>query len=203
MSTEAAFSPLSFPALGSTPGLVEAQARTRGHASGYAAGMRAAEETLKAERNRAAAEHAALMAATRERANALTTLLSSALTAVNERTAPVLADAQNAIAEASVTLAEAIIGVELADGPTSARAAIMRALEQVDPAVVIAVRLHPDTLAALDNLEAGHLPDTISFIADPSLAPGDAVAELPDGHLDARIRAAVDRARTALLDGSA
>ncbi|MBF0672306.1 MAG: hypothetical protein IR160_06960 [Salinibacterium sp.] len=204
MSTETAFSPLSFPALGSsTPGLVEAQARTRGHASGYAAGMRAAEETLQAERDRAAAEHAALMEATRKRADALTALLSAAVESVNQHVAPVLAEAQAAIAVASVDLAEAIIGVELADGPTSARAALKRALGDVDPAAVLRVRMHPDTLSALESLDPARLPEDISFVADPALAPGDAVAELPDGHLDARIGAAVARARAALLDGPA
>lgn len=203
MSTEAAFSPLSFPALGSTPGLVEAQARTRGHASGYAAGMRAAEEALQAERDRALAEHAALMEATRTRADALTALLSAAVESVNEHVAPVLAEAQAAIAAASVDLAEAIIGVELADGPTSARAALSRALSDVDPAAVLRVRMHPETLSALESLDPARLPEGVSFVADATLASGDAVAELPDGHLDARIGAAVARARAALLDGPA
>ena len=40
--------------------------------------------------------------------------------------------------------------------------------------------------------------DDIRAVADPSLAPGDAIGGLPDGWLDARIRSALDRAREAL-----
>lgn len=200
MSTERAFSPVSFPAVGGTPGLVEAQARTRGHASGYAAGMRAAEQTLRAQMDAAAAEHAALMASTRAQANQLAALLSAAIDAVNDRTAPVVAEAQKAIAEASVDLAEAIIGVELSDAPTSARAAVTRALRDIDPGSVLTLRMHPDTLAALDDTA---IVSGLSYSADPSLTPGDAVADFANGHLDARIGSAVARARAALLEGPA
>lgn len=36
------------------------------------------------------------------------------------------------------------------------------------------------------------------LVADPTLAPGDAVAEYQDGHVDARLTAAVQRVRDAL-----
>lgn len=198
MSTEAAFSPLRFPTLGGTPGLVEEQARARGHASGYAAGMRAAEQTLRAERAAAEAEHARMLEQGRERIEALATLLASAVDAVGERVAPVLDAAQCEIAAASVDLAEAIIGVELADGPTSARGVVARALAPVDPALVLTVRMHPDTLAALDDtaMVAG-----LDYRADASLAPGDAIVDFADGYLDARIASAVGRAKQALLGG--
>ncbi|MCW4385733.1 FliH/SctL family protein [Salinibacterium sp. SYSU T00001] len=200
MSTEAAFSPLHFPALGSTPGLVEEQARTRGYASGYAAGMRAAEQTLRTERAAAAAEHARLMDEGRARIDSLAALLTAAVDAVGARVAPVLEEAQKQLAAASVDLAETIIGVELADGPTSARAVVERALRDVDPAVVLSVRVHPETLAALDEAA---LVDGLNYSADPGLAPGDAIVDFPDGYLDARIGAAVARARAALAEGHA
>lgn len=202
MSTDVQFSPLSFPPVGSgaTTALAEAQARTRGHASGYAAGMRAAEETLRYERAQAAAEHAQVMAAGRERIDALAALLAAAIDGVNARVAPVLADAQQTIAAASVEVAEAVIGVELSDAPTSARAAVTRALRDVDPAAVLVVRVHPQTLAALDEPA---LVDGINYSADASLQPGDAVVDFADGYLDARIATAVARARAALLEGPA
>jgi flagellar assembly protein FliH len=200
MSTDQRFNQLVFPALGDTSGLAEAQARTRGHASGYAAGMRAAEATLRAERQQAEAEHAELLDAARRRADSLAALLAAAVDAVNERTAPVLDQAQQAVATASIELAEAIIGVELADGETAARSIVARTLRTVDPAVVLVVRVHPETLAALDEPA---LVTGVTYTADATLQPGDAVVDFADGYLDARIDTAIARARAALLEGPA
>lgn len=200
MSTEMQFSPLSFPPLGDTTGLAEAQARTRGHASGYAAGMRAAEQTLRAERQQAAAAHDALMGSARQRSESLAALLAAAVDAVNERVEPVLADAQQALAAASIDLAEAIVGTELADGPASARSIVQRALRTVDPTAVLVVRVHPDSLGFLDETA---LVTGVHYSADASLQPGDAIVDFADGYLDARISTALARAKAALLEGPA
>jgi flagellar assembly protein FliH len=56
-------------------------------------------------------------------------------------------------------------------------------------------------LAALERIGAAeHLPVGVALVADPTLAPGDAVSEFPGGYLDARIESAVERARCALAD---
>src|SRR5690606_34502950 len=113
----------------------------RGHAAGYAAGMRAAEEALRVQRAALAEEHAQLMRSTRERADALVAALTAAVGAVGRRTAPVLETAQQTIAAASLDLAETIIGVELSDAATGAKAALTRALADIDPAMVLTVRM--------------------------------------------------------------
>ena len=48
---------------------------------------------------------------------------------------------------------------------------------------------------------AGGIPDVVGLelVADPTLAPGDAIGRHPDGYLDARITTALSRARAALL----
>ena len=199
MSTDIAFSPIAFPSLGAASEQGSGEpARMQGHAAGYAAGLRAAEAELERRALRQQQEHAAAMAAGAERTEGLAELLRQAIRAVEQRTAPVLADAQQSLAAAAIDLAEAIVGCELADGEASARSAVTRALAAVDPALVLAVRLHPTTLAALDE---SAMVDGIAYRADDSLQPGDAIAELPDGYLDARISAAVDRARQAMLEG--
>lgn len=201
LSTNAQFSLVNFPDLGgSGVEAAEEQARTRGHAAGYAAGLRAAEVALDRERRAEAAERAAVAALAHERAEAHAALLRAAVASINSRTAPVLDEAHQLIAHGSIDLAEAIIGIELSDAPRAARAAVTRALRDVDPAVVLVVRMNPSTLAALED---DCVVEGISYVADPSIAPGDAVTDFAEGYLDARISSAIARARTALIEGPA
>lgn len=201
MSTNAQFSLVNFPDLGgSGVEAAEEQARTRGHAAGYAAGLRAAEVALDRERRAEAAERAAVAALAHERAEAHAALLRAAVASINSRTAPVLDEAHQLIAHGAIDLAEAIIGIELSDAPRAARAAVTRALRDVDPAVVLVVRMNPSTLAALED---DCVVEGISYVADPSIAPGDAVTDFAEGYLDARISSAIARARTALIEGPA
>jgi len=172
-------------------------ARAVGFAAGFAAGAREAVRVadIEADLTRSAAarseqaragEHARLVAA-----------LVGATRSLSAREAPVLARAQSALNAAAVELAEAVLGVELSDGPTSARAALARALSG-EPAGEVAVRLNPQDLALLGAGPAG-----VRMVADPTLAPGDAMAEHADGVLDARIGAALARARAVLATQTA
>lgn len=198
MSTDAYFVPRSVPVLRSDRvAEVEAAASARGYAAGYAAGARAARD--EAERLRAAleADHARRTAERDERTARAVAVLREAARALGERTVPVVAAAQDATVRGALDLAGAVLGYELTDRPGAARAALARATAVADGAVV-AVRLHPDDVSLLT--EAG--VDDVRLVADASLDRGDAVAELEHGFLDARVRAAVDRARAelALLD---
>lgn len=201
MSIDVAFSRLAFPELGG-PAQAEAEARshTQGHAAGYAAGLRAAE--LVAQRR--AAAHAELQrlddARTSASAEALIASLQLALRAVESRIAPVLAEAQSTLAASAIELAEAILGSELAEGEASARSAVTRALAGVDTSLVLLLRLHPDTLAALDG---ALLAQGITVAPDATLTPGDAMVDFADGYLDARISTALARAKAVLLEGPA
>ena len=94
-------------------------------------------------------------------------------------------------------LAEAILGYELNDGPTSARAALARVVGHADPKTLIAVRMNPNDIAELDA--AGRATTAVDIIADDDIARGDAVGDFADGYLDARIQTALARARAALL----
>jgi flagellar assembly protein FliH len=81
----------------------------------------------------------------------------------------------------------------------TARAAVARALAVTDPGDVVTVRLHPADLAQLDAATLDSVVADVAFVADASLARGDAEAELRVGQVDARLGTALDRARTALL----
>ncbi|WP_125614259.1 FliH/SctL family protein [Specibacter cremeus] len=214
--------PAAFPVVAGTD---HRRARERGHtegrAAGYAAGLRHAETETEAARRHMEAEHAALLQ--RVRSDAATALarqlatLEAATRALERRTAPVLADAETVLADCALQLAQAVLGTVMDDAGTRARAALTRVLGHPGAAGPVRVRLHPDDLAVLerpltDAADAGlanpafaHLDlSSLDVVADDSLAPGDAVADFPDGFLDARIGTALERARAALLtDGSA
>jgi flagellar assembly protein FliH len=168
---------------------LEEAASRRGYAAGYAIGARAAREEaalLAEQEERRTAEHA-------ERTGRARRLLDAAVRSLTERTVPVVAEAQAATVAGALDLAEAIVGVQLGDREHAARAALARATSHAHGATV-AVRLHPDDMGLL----AGSGAADVTLVPDVTLLPGDAVAELEHGFLDARVRTAVERARDAL-----
>lgn len=192
---------VTFPALHAVG---ESEGFARGHAAGYAAGLRKAEAEARARSAELEAQHAAAREEGQRRLASAVVLLESAAAALHARTAPILAEADDELAAAAVALAEAILGHELSDTATGAKAALKRALSAPDSEAAVAVRLHPADLALLEAQLASTkamTPTTtaqVAWVPDPSLARGDAIAEYPDGELDARIGSALARARAAL-----
>jgi flagellar assembly protein FliH len=193
-----AFTAIAFPAVRSRPqSEADDQARARGYAAGYAQGAREAERELTERRAQLDAEFAAAAdraeAVLRSRLAAVDVMLR----ALDARIEPVVESAQQSLAVAALELAEAVVGVELRDAETAAKAIVSRVLASVDAHETTTVRVHRADLPLLTALFAGN--DVIGLVADDSLRPGDAIAELPSGFVDARIQTALDRARTALL----
>ena len=199
MSIEASFSPVSYPALrNNAQAKIELQSRTSGHTAGYAAGLQAAAADMAAQTARHEVALAEALADGQARIDAALAVLAAAAEALTRRTVPVITEAQDAIAATAVELAEAIIGRELDSAETSSRSALQRALADVDPALVLVVRMNPEDLASLDEdtiLGAG-----VTLTADAALGRGDAVSEFADGYLDARVSSALERARAAILE---
>jgi flagellar assembly protein FliH len=100
----------------------------------------------------------------------------------------------------AVELEELIMAAELSEPGISALAAMRRAQAAHDADDVRAIRLSPDDVLALDA--QGGLPEDIQVTADASLLPGDATVVVDDGFVDARIGAALDRARHAVADAA-
>lgn len=205
----------------------DARAEARGHAAGYAAGLRAAELELAARRAVLEAEHSDLLHRLQAATVSAVEALATSARALDARVAPVLDDAEEALVATAFELAEAVLGYELrasesvddgshgADATATpdatvtpdvdpragrtARAAVARALAVTDPGDVVTVRLHPADLAQLDAATRDSVAADIAFVADATLARGDAEAERRIGQVDARLGTALDRARTALL----
>jgi flagellar assembly protein FliH len=102
-------------------------------------------------------------------------------------------------AGAAFTLAEAVVGRELALAVNPGRDAVARALALSPDGVELTLRLNPDDAAVLDadSLPAGR---AVTVIADATLAAGDCVADAGWSHIDARIGTALDRVRAVLED---
>jgi flagellar assembly protein FliH len=198
MSTDTGFAELTYPSL-VTSAAVDAEterARVRGHAAGYAAGLRAAEAKAAIVAEQSRAEREALRGDAATALRSALSALEAAAVRVAEVDALVLADSDSSLAAAAIELAEAILGHELAEGDRSARTALARALQAVDPAVILAVHLSPVDLAVVTA--AGLAPAGLDLVSDVSLERGDAIVEVPEGRVDARISSALDRARAAI-----
>ena len=176
------------------------RARVQGHAAGYAAGRRAATETLAADRAALRVEHErALGEEITDLRDALDAVRQMA-GALNAQTVEAFEATEESVLAAAVEIAAAILGRTIADDPDgSALAAVARALEAAGPVPVRVVRLHPADLAVVEAVtepEAG-----LRLVADPRLQRGDAMVDLPDGVIDACVGSAVDRVRRALTGG--
>jgi flagellar assembly protein FliH len=195
MSTE--FSLAQYPTLlAAGQGTNGARGEIRGHAAGYAAGLRAAADDTEALRATLRADHDRLEQTRQTQVEGAIAVLTAATRALNAVALPVVADSEDVLVASALELAEAIIGHELCDEEASARAALARVTAQPINSVVPLVRMNPDDLVLLADEVLAH--QDVTFVPDPQLNRGDAVAEFPDGFLDARIDTALERAKLAL-----
>ncbi|MBT1002799.1 hypothetical protein KIH31_09290 [Paenarthrobacter sp. DKR-5] len=202
LSTEAAYSAARFPVLKAPAAPApSAQGYTQGHAAGYTAGLRAATAEQAARLSEMEAEHAAMLRHLQAKTDRVLASLAAAAEALDAAVLPVVEYAQDTLVDAALELAESILGYELSDADTSARAAVARALAEPVPPGVHTVRLHPADLAVLDQATLQRAG--VAFAADESLQRGDAVAEFASGYVDARIGSALGRVRAALQEDRA
>lgn len=199
MSTDVPVFVHAFPSLAVHEKGSADRSHAQGHAAGYAAGMRAATEELKRTAAVQHAEHLASQQRDLVRVDQAVRGLEAAAQAFAARVATVEAASQELIHAAALELAEAVIGAHLRSADP-ARLALARALQNVDPDDVRRVRLSPLDIANLTDEARSAVGVTV--VSDPALASGDAMVDLTDGYLDARIGSALARAKQA-LEGSA
>lgn len=198
LSTDTIFSPVTYPSLGDGRVNHDAErARVQGHAAGYSAGRREAAAEAEVLRSAILDENRRAADAARGEVAAAVRALEVAAGQYSLALVPVLDEADAAVTSAAIALAEAIIGRELAATTDSARAAIERVLAQAPRSDVRSARLNP---ADLDVVRASGIDTaSIALSADSTLDRGDAIIELAHGVIDARISAALDRARAAVM----
>lgn len=192
-----------------------AAARASGYAVGYAEGIADA-------RSATAARLAAEAAAAQQQAEARELATSRALEAVHDaadalehRAVESVSDIEEQIVSAAWSIATAIVGEVIADTETRSRAAVTRALALASTDDDVTVSVSTDDFIALGGTtgsdEAHHSDDagmtplrrtrglrTVTIIADPSLSPGDAVAQTGATTIDARLSTAMERVKRVL-----
>lgn len=197
--SEPAYRPLELPVLGTERiDTASERARVRGHAAGYAAGAARAAAGLATARAELEAQAERRRVAEQERAAAAVQALEAAAAGLNARMVDHLEQLTGLLAGAALDLAADLLGFGVLG--ERARSALDRALAVPTDPPVHTVRLHPEDLAALSGIAGlpGQGPAGVVLVADPALARGDAVAEYDGGWIDARLGAAVARARAAL-----
>lgn len=188
--------------IGELAEVARAAAQTAGYAEGWAQGQRAARVAAQAAlaQSQAAAEAAqrAQLAALDRAVGAVARAASS----LEARVTPMAEDLEDMIMGFAVDLAEALLARELSDVGVRAAEAARRAMALAPASFPVTLRLHPDDLRILSGdrpaeytFEGRH----VGLVADPSLEPGDAVAECGATTIDASLAEARSRVR-ALLD---
>ncbi len=181
---------------------VKQQARTTGYAQGWAQGQR--EAAVEAEVT-AARARVTEQVHDQRRAAALAQAINAlgrAVTELENHLMPTFNELQEVLLANAFELAEAIIGRTLEDPQTRGRDALRRAMIAAPESGPVVVSLHPDDfqtlVGATGQTQFDYEARQVSLRGDPELQPGDATAETGNATVDAKISAAVARARDAL-----
>ena len=156
----------------------QAYGYAKGFSSGWAAGQKRANREAQQERQ-VISEQARLAEEARSEAyvDAMDEIQAIA-DAVASRDNLVIDEMKSALMEAAVTLAEALLGVELSEAETGAKAALKRALSMNDPKEIVSVHLNPQDVVTLHNLG---VESPVELVPDKELDPGDVHARRPVG----------------------
>ena len=176
-----------------------AAARAQGYAAGWTHGAQAARAAVMqgAERHRLAGEAEA--AAELDRLRQAVRALTAAAERLENATVPVAAEAADAVLDVALRLAAAVLGHEPMASAAPGRDALRRAMAAPAGTGGLRVRLHPADAETLSTDDLDGVAPGVTVVPDSSLDPGDAVVEHDGGHLDLRLRAALDRAAAVLL----
>jgi flagellar assembly protein FliH len=173
-------------------------ARAEGYAQGYAEGRRAADEELRAQAAALAAEHEAVTA---QRAAAFSQALMAvhqSATALERRTTQSAEDIESELATLAFGLVETLLGRELELAGTPGLDAVRRALALAPAQRPVTLRLNPGDHASLADLPDGQIPRSVTLVPDPTVAPGDCMAESDAVRIDASLGGALARVREVL-----
>jgi len=180
-----------------------AAAQAAGYAEGWAQGQREARVAAQAALDRSqAAERERDAARTAELDRAVGAILTAA-DRLAQQAVPVITEVEDSVLRTAVDLAEALLGRELDHAREPGLDALRRVMAFAPDSGTVTVRLHPADLATLGVPATGE-PEypfqgrVVALRPDPTLSPGDALAERDTTSIDARLAEALLRLRREL-----
>ncbi len=174
-----------------------AAARASGYAAGWASGAQAAHAAARRQLDADLADLDAERTALSARLGSAASALERAAAQVDAASVPGVEAVADAVLDAALQLASAVLGHEATAAQAPGRAALRRALLAGGAGVTAAtVRLNP---ADASTLLAEDVPVDVTVVADPALAQGDSVLRHGGGSVEVLLRAGLERARTVLL----
>jgi flagellar assembly protein FliH len=180
---------------------LRADAQAAGYAAGWSEGRQAAELAAREAREAFAAEAAEITAAQEDSAHRVLAAVADAVERFERRATPAVENLQVELVEAAFALARHILGRELATAAEPGRDALARALALAPPGRSAVARLNPGDAATLPGTATVDGREVV-VVADPALAPGDAIVECDASTIESRLDAALDRVRQALEIGA-
>jgi flagellar assembly protein FliH len=158
-----------------------AAAKAAGFQEGFAAGLADA----------ASGDEAAVAARTARLAEAI---VEAAAVARSHRAEAVTLAEREAV-ELAFELAEALLGRELSVSPSFSIEAVTRAVSLVPAGEDLVVRLHPDDIVTVEELQRLVADASVKVVHDPAVEMGGCVVEAGPCRIDAQVGPAMERAR--------
>ncbi len=124
--------------------------------------------------------------------------LADEVDAIADRHDHVVARIEDQVITIAFEIARAILARELRSTDSGAADAIHRALQFAPTAGPVIARLHPHDVASLEDPSQLLANRSLTIVADPTLEPGDAIVDIGQAHIDARIEPALARIREVL-----
>lgn len=206
------FAPLSAGLAADLPQQRQA-ARSLGYAEGLSSGQRAAAAQAEAVQTAIVREHQAQQDAVRADVERALSALDAATRQLALSLAPTLDQVGDAVLEAAVVLARAVVDAELTVVDDAALATLRRVLKPLPTDTRVTVRLSPadharvsevvgvDAATAASSGTAFEAHD-VRLVPDASLRRGDAVADQAGSVVDGRVDAALARALDVIRSGA-
>ena len=181
--------------LGTLAEQAQAAGQAQGYAVGWAAGTRDAAAAARAEQEAAAvrlAEAEQRRAVEHDQAVQSLARAAAALTAATDQVAALVEERALALA---LAVTEAVLGAQAAAAVPAD--VVRRAVAVLPPEGTVRLRLSPAVAA---SPAVADLPSRVTPVADPTLGPADAVAEVEDSLVDLRVATALRRVTEALRE---
>jgi flagellar assembly protein FliH len=157
-----------------------------GYEDGFAAGQRDAAAQADAQ---AHADH--------QRFEQALAALDTAAAALRAQQDVTVADVEQQIITLAMSVAEAVVGHEIAIAKAPARGALVRALALAPRGIDAVARVNPADAETLDDLPVP-ADRSVTVAPDPSVEPGGCVLEVGACRIDAQVGPALARVREAL-----